>query len=93
MKYLRQLLMKFFILIEKPKLNGTIHVYIPKVDKIYRMNVSSVKCFTFTARWENDEEPEDVNMYDFYGQLDNDLEFFKESREPIFRNWEQPQCE
>lgn len=81
-KLFSKIKMFFLRFLQIPRLNDSITVYIPSVGKCYKMVVSGIKFRTFTARWE-DDEPDDVDMGFDYGQIDNDIEFYIDSRTPV----------
>ena len=81
-KLFSKIVIEVMKVLEVPKLNKKVTVRFPGVWRCYRLRVSSVKFMTFTARFEGDE-PAGLDVYDRWGQKDNDIVFHKTTREPI----------
>ena len=77
---MKRLLMRLWKMIEKIELGKRVHLFHPKVGKIYVGEVSSVRRGCFTAR---------VDEIDFdelereCGQRDNDILYSEKTREPV----------
>lgn len=65
------------------KINDKIWIYIPEVDKAFPLIVSSIGSTFFTARFITLEDDSDSRIMENYGQMDNDVKFYKVNCLPV----------
>ena len=67
---------------QEVKQGAIIWAYFPELKKHYKVIVSSVKMNTFAAKFP-DEEPDDLDCWKLYGQMDNDIIYSLETKTPV----------
>jgi len=81
LRFFNWLMFKILSAFERPKFGTSICVYFPKEGRAAYAQVTSMKkSLEFNARIISEV---DVDVAKSYGQLDNDVRFWMDSREPV----------